>query len=67
MKAFVLGYKTRDGSGPAEVVAGPEVSHNQQLAIIRDAKGGKFPKGIKYLAFSVLEEREVAIAHEKTK
>jgi hypothetical protein len=65
MKTIVLGYKNVDGSGPAEVLAGPEVSRNDAWAILLKAKGQEFPKGFARVEFYVLEQRDMAIQTAK--
>jgi len=64
MKTLVLGYKTVDGSGPAEVLAGPEVPRNEAWDILLKGKAQKYPKGIKRIEFYRLEMADLAIAIE---
>jgi len=66
MNTIVLGFKAHangKGTGPATLVAGPEVSGNEQAKIISDAKSkNAFPKGIAFLQMSLVVPRITAIA-----
>jgi translation initiation factor IF-2 len=64
MKTILLGFKDAKGSGPSEVICGPEVDANKQVQILNQAKsGGKFPSdGLVRLELrQVLEPRLIAL------
>ena len=67
MKALLLGFKAADGSGPVCLLSGPDSSHDEQLALLREVHHGKYPKGINRVEFVVFDTREVAIKTEPKK
>lgn len=67
MNTIVLGFKTHSngkGTGPATLIAGPEVSGHEQAAIVSNAKArGEFPKGISFVQLVLLTPRITAISN----
>lgn len=66
MNSIILGFKTHQngkGIGPATLIAGPEVSGNEQAKIIGDAKSkSSFPTGIGFLEMGTFMRRSAAIS-----
>lgn len=69
MNTIVLGFKAHSngkGSGPATLVAGPEVSGHEQSQILARAKSkNEYPSGITFLQLHVIAPRITALAAPK--
>lgn len=71
---ILIGYGATDASGnpkgPPSVVSGPPASVEEskaQAVVFDEAKrGGKFPSGVKYLAFANVAFASVAVSLDKS-
>jgi len=62
MKTIVLGYANEKATGPATVIAGPEVSIADQIKLITGIKrSNEYPKGVVRAEFCELISRNVGI------
>lgn len=62
MKTIVLGYANDKATGPAKVLAGPEVSISEQVKLATGIKANNsYPEGIVRIEFCELVARNVGI------
>jgi len=62
MKSIVLGYSNDKATGPAKVLAGPEVSITDQVKLITGIKAkGNYPEGVTRIEYCELVTRNVGI------
>lgn len=62
MKTILLGYSNAKATGPAKVIAGPEVSIAEQIKLVTGIKArNEYPEGIERVEFCELVSRNVGI------
>ena len=62
MKSIVLGYSNDKATGPAKVLAGPEVSPVEQIKLITGIKASReYPEGVARVELCDLVVRHVGI------
>ncbi len=67
MKTIILGYEDKDGKGEVTLLAGPEVSQEDQLKLFNAAKhDGKFPADFERLEFCLHDPKIIAISTKTT-
>lgn len=62
MKSIVLGYANEKATGPAVVLAGPEVPIAEQVKLVTGIKASnEYPKGVVRVEYCELVSRNVGI------
>jgi len=67
MKTIVLGYANAEASGPAKVLAGPEVLIRDQVLLVTGIKSGVYPSGIVRVEHCELKPITIGIEIASTK